>query len=74
MHCNIDQRGRNLRRNGGILCLVLGAASFGVAYSGVTRGVFLGVGACLILGGLFQLFEARKGWCAFRAMGIDTPV
>ena len=72
MQCNIDQRGRAIRRNGGILCLVLAAASFVAAYSGVARGVFLSLGAGLILGGLFQLFEARMGWCAVRAMGFNT--
>ena len=72
MQCNIDQRGREVRRNGGILCLVLAAMSLGAAYSGVARGVFLSLGAGLILGGLFQLFEARMGWCAVRAMGFHT--
>jgi hypothetical protein len=74
MQCNIDQRGREVRRNGGILCLVLAAASFGAAYFGVARGVFLSVGAGLIFCGLFHLFQARNGWCAARAMGFNTRV
>ena len=72
MQCNIDQRGRAVRRNVGIVCLVLAAASFGASYSGGARGVFLSVGAGLILGGLFSLFQASMGWCAVRAMGFNT--
>lgn len=26
----------------------------------------------LMVAGLFQWYEARKGWCAVRAMGIKT--
>lgn len=74
MQCNIDARGRAVRRNGGILCLVLGALSTGAAFSGLPRGPLLGVGIFLILAGLFQLFESWKGWCAARAMGFKTPV
>jgi len=74
VQCNIDARGRTIRRNGGILCLVLGALSLGGAFSGASRGLLLGLGTCLILAGLFQLFESRKGWCALRAMGVKTPV
>ena len=74
MQCNIDARGRAVRRNGGILCLVLGALAFGAAFTGVPRGPFLGISAFLIVAGLFQLFESRKGWCALRAMGVKTPL
>jgi len=27
-----------------------------------------------VLSGAVALFEARKGWCAVRAMGIRTPM
>ncbi len=27
----------------------------------------------LTLGAIFTLFEALRGWCAFRALGIKTP-
>lgn len=74
MQCNIDAKGRAVRRNGGIVCLVLGAVCLGAAYAGVSRRAFVGAGLGLIAAGLFQLFEARKGWCAVRAMGIKTPV
>ena len=74
MQCNIDARGRAVRRNGGIFCLVLGALTLGVTFLGLPRGPFLCVGVFLVLAGLFQLYESRKGWCALRAMGIKTPV
>ncbi|HET9929795.1 MAG TPA: hypothetical protein VFQ35_03875 [Polyangiaceae bacterium] len=28
----------------------------------------------LLASGAFAIFEARKGWCAVRALGIKTPV
>ena len=56
-----------IRRNGGIVCCAL-------ALLGILRGPFLAGGFILILAGLFQLFESRKGWCAIRAMGFKTPI
>ena len=81
MKCNINDKGRRVRRNGGIVCCVAGvvlvavffAARFGYLtahYSYAT--LFVGLG--LLALGVFQLFEARKGWCALRALGIKTRV
>jgi hypothetical protein len=73
MKCNIDARGRALRRNSGLVCCVLG----GLLVTGTLWDrffwLFLGTGIVLILAGVFQLYESRKGWCALRAMGIKTP-
>jgi hypothetical protein len=74
MQCNIDTRGRAARRSGGIICCLLGAASLGLGFWGWYRAASLGAGVILILAGLFQLFEASRGWCALRAMGFKTPV
>jgi hypothetical protein len=74
MQCSIDARGRAVRRNGGIACCLLGAASVGLALWGFYRTLLRIAGIALIVAGLFQLFEARKGWCAIRAMGFKTPV
>ena len=74
MQCNIDARGRAVRRRGGLLCLALGAVALAAAVLGAHRWPSLGIGAFLALAGLFQLFEARKGWCVVRAMGFKTPV
>ncbi len=74
MQCNIDARGRTVRRRGGLLCLVLGTFAVVAAFSGAPRWPSLGVAVFLVLSGLFQLYESRKGWCALRAMGIKTRV
>lgn len=74
MQCNIDARGRLVRRNGGLVCLAAGIAT--AVAAGLTpyhRSLGIAAGV-LIVGGLFQLFEARKGWCAVRALGFKTPV
>lgn len=64
--CNIDKRGRVFR---GVLgAITLGAGIYLILQ---TDHDFWGSGACAI--GVFALFEAIKGWCAIRAMGIGTP-
>lgn len=58
---------------GGICCLILSAAF--VIFSIAWRSLFIPfaiTGAFLVLAGVFQIFESRKGWCALRAMGIKT--
>jgi uncharacterized membrane protein HdeD (DUF308 family) len=75
MQCNIDARGRRLRLISGILCLIVGIV-LGILSIVLQKGfwVLLLAGLALLAGGLFQVYEARKGWCAIRAMGIKTPV
>ena len=74
MQCNIDARGRRLRRNGGILCVILAAACALAALRGIAPVWTWTLAAALLVAGLFQLFESWKGWCAIRAMGFKTPV
>jgi len=64
--CNIDRRGRVFRG-------ILGAIALGAGLYLILRTDhdFWGTGACAV--GAFTLFEAIKGWCAIRAMGIGTP-
>lgn len=64
--CNIDRRGRLLR---GLLGLLLLAG--GICLVVWTEHDFWGSGA--IAAGVFALFEAIRGWCAIRALGIGTP-
>lgn len=64
--CNIDRRGRLFR---GILGLLLLGAGLWLVIG--TERDFRGSGA--IAAGVFALFEAVRGWCAIRAMGIGTP-
>ena len=66
MQCNINRRGRSVRAwiggfvtGDGILLLLFGQWL---------------IGCIAILAGLFVLFEAWKGWCAIRALGLKTPV
>jgi len=82
MKCNIDEKGRRVRRAGGIVCCVVGAAlvaAFLASHYGFFTSAHYGyavllVGLGLVAGGVFQLYEARKSWCALRAMGIKTRV
>ncbi len=74
MRCNIDARGRAFRWYSGILCGVSGGAIAAYALRGASSPYIVSLGIALILAGLFQLFESRKGWCAIRAMGLKTPI
>lgn len=71
--CNIDRRGRRWRAAAGTMLLAIGGllAGFGAA-QGSTARTLLGVALGLV--GLFQWYEARKGWCVLRAMGVRTPI
>lgn len=64
--CNINRRGRVIRGILGALAL-----AGGVYLILRTEHDFWGVGACAL--GVFALIEAIVGWCAIRALGIDTP-
>ncbi len=72
--CNIDARGKVVRLIYGVLLLVVAVALLlawalprGSAWAWIVTALFA-------LGGARELFEARAGWCAVRAMGIKTPV
>ena len=75
MQCNIDAKGRAVRLVWGgmlVLCsLLLGV----LAVVGVLVGWWVwALAGVLLVGGAFAVFEARKGWCLLRAMGIRTPM
>jgi uncharacterized membrane protein HdeD (DUF308 family) len=75
MQCNIDARGKRSRLISGVACTSAGALLLMLAFM-LDRAfwpMFL-AGVALLAAGLFQVFEARKGWCALRALGIKTPV
>ena len=75
MECNIDQKGRLARLYTGIAAIVFGIALALLTYLSVIPAVlgWLAV-AGSIFGGAFAIFEARKGWCVVRAVGIKTPL
>ena len=73
MQCNIDARGKRFRLISGMVCLLIGivVALLALLHAGPfwpLMGPALGVG----IAGAFQIFEARAGWCAIRAMGFRT--
>ena len=75
MECNIDQKGRLARLYTGIAAIVFGIALALLTYLSVipaTLGWLAVAGS--IFGGAFAIFEARKGWCIVRAVGIKTPL
>jgi len=75
MECNIDARGKRFRLISGILCSVAGGVLGVLAFlSSEGFWYMLFGGVALLAAGLFQIYEARKGWCAIRAMGFKTPV
>jgi hypothetical protein len=70
--CNIDPKGRRLRAVLGAVWLVSAAGVTAVFWPMGWKGWLIVAGMALTAG--FHFFEARKGWCAVRAMGIRTPV
>ena len=75
MECNIDQKGRLARLYTGIVAIVFGIILALLTYLSVlpaTQGWLAVAGS--IFGGAFAIFEARKGWCVVRAVGIKTPL
>ena len=74
MRCNIDARGKALRLKIGLASLAAAAVLALLCLTGVLNAAWWWipvVGAAA--GGVFTVFEARKGWCAVRAMGFRTP-
>ena len=75
MECNIDQKGRLARLYTGIIAIVFGIALALLTYFNVIPATLGWVAvAGSIFGGAFAIFEARKGWCVVRAIGIKTPL
>jgi hypothetical protein len=60
---NIEKKGR-LLRGLGAAALILGGV--------LALQCSLILSLVLLAGGAFVLFEALRGWCAFRACGIKT--
>lgn len=69
LQCNLDAKEKRLRLIGGLITLVVAIAFAAVAASGLAGTWAWFVAGGTLLGAAFQLFEARAGWCAFKAMG-----
>jgi len=72
--CNIDQRGRRHRYRIGFALLGIGVVAGLVLLQLMSGAVPWIVGGVLIASGAFAIFEANRGWCAARALGIKTPI
>ncbi len=73
MKPNIDRRGRIARALSGLLCIAAGGGCMVWAWpDSVPWRWTIALG--LLAAGLFQLYEARKGWCIARACGLKTPM
>lgn len=74
MQCNIDQRGRRVRFVYGLVMLAIGGLIIGL-WAARNDSIWPWIiGLFAVASGLFGLFEARKGWCVVRAMGIKTKM
>lgn len=73
MKPNIDRSGRIARAISGLICIGLGLVVWPLHWP-VAVGWRWGVCAGALAVGLFQLFEARRGWCVARACGLKTPL
>ena len=73
MKPNINRRGRIARALSGMICIGLGIAVWPIAWPEVLLYRWIASVLLVVCGG-FQLFEAKKGWCAARACGIKTPM
>jgi hypothetical protein len=73
MKRNIERRGRIARAITGLLCIALGVAVWYIGWpeSAVYRWIVI---ILAFAAGVFQLYEAKSGWCAARACGLKTPM
>ena len=69
LQCNLDAKEKRLRLISGVITLLIA-----VVFAVLAATQAVGAWAWYVAGGSavgagFQLFEARAGWCAFKAMG-----
>ena len=74
MQCNIDAKGKFARLCSGIIVLIAGILLMLLWARGSGEIWKWILGALVVAGGLFQIFEAWAGWCVMRAMGFKTPM
>ena len=64
--CNLGREGRLLRGFAGSVLLISAALLYAQDYPPWVTALAAGAG-------LFVLFEAVRGWCVLRALGVNTP-
>jgi hypothetical protein len=71
LDCNIDQQGRIVRGVAGVLCLGIAfVLAFAVPPTPIRRPAVV----LFTFAGILGVFQAIRGWCLVRAMGIRTPL
>ena len=73
MKRNIETAGRIARAVTGLLCLAGGVACWWAGWPATAGRRWVAL-VLLVVAGLFQLYEAKKGWCVARACGLRTPL
>jgi hypothetical protein len=73
MKPNIDRKGRVARAISGVLCIAVGVVLWWITWPESTTYRWI-VSILAIAIGVFQLFEAKRGWCVARACGLKTPM
>ncbi|QDU33633.1 hypothetical protein KS4_16880 [Poriferisphaera corsica] len=73
LKCNIDNTGKRLRLYSGLFDLLVAAIVMLITWFGLIETWGWIAGGVLLLIGLFAIFEALRGWCILRALGIKTP-
>ena len=70
---NIKRNGRIARAITGLLTIGAGVAFWAVSWPESLVGRWVLIVICMMVG-LFQLYEAKRGWCIARACGMKTPM
>jgi hypothetical protein len=72
--CNIDKKGRIARLIYGLTFLAAGGLlALGWALHSASPMRWTVAGGCAVAGA-FGIFEAVRGWCVMRAIGVKTPL
>lgn len=73
MKPNIGKGGRIARAVTGTLCVLAAGLLWLVSWPETMTYRVIAI-VLLVLLGVFQWFEAKRGWCLARACGIKTPM
>ena len=73
MECNIDRDGRRLRRNLGFFCTLVSALliTASVIWINVTVAI---IAVVVAFAAVLCFWQAQKGYCGLRGMGIKTKM
>ncbi len=74
MTCNIDARGKRVRLVIGMVSFAFGCVLLLAWALPTASATAWAVSGAAIAAGAFAIFEARKGWCALRALGFKTRI